>query len=301
MNNKPLLIFVHVPKTAGRSLHHVMFRQYADKHTHRINPVTPETLEAIRHWSPETKQSAEVIFGHFDYGMHAFFPERSGNIQYISFLREPVDRIISNYYYIKHRDKVHRLHGWVKDQSIREFLLDERNRAETTNSAVRQLSGVTQLYSSAYITLLKDTEPLPDNALELAKANVSNVFNVVGITELFDESLLVMSQTFGWKNLYYTKINVGKGKWRTDDEITPEVIDLIKEQNQLDLELYSFAKQRLQSTIAAQGNAFQNQLRQYQMRNKLVGPLLAGNYFRDLYGKLPAIVRKPIKQFILKI
>ena len=51
--------------------------------------------------------SCKIVTGHFKYGLHNFFRRKP---RYITFLREPLDRAVSHYYFIKDCDRKKYLH-----------------------------------------------------------------------------------------------------------------------------------------------------------------------------------------------
>jgi len=78
--------------------------------------------------------------------------------------------------------------------------------------------------------------------LERAQERISR-FAFVGIAERFDESLELLSHTFGWNTPSVAKaINVGTNRPH-DDEISQEAIDIIRENTKLDAALYETGKQ----------------------------------------------------------
>jgi hypothetical protein len=90
--------------------------------------------------------------------------------------------------------------------------------------------------------------------LDEAKRNVEEQFSVVGLTERFDESVVLLGQAFGWQNLVYEPVNV----WESPPpaELPPETLRRIEDENWLDRELYEFAKQRFARLVEGQGDDF---------------------------------------------
>ena len=80
--------------------------------------------------------------------------------------------------------------------------------------------------------------------LQNEKNNIVNLFSVVGITEEYDKFLQQLKKTFGWNMKYYEKRLVTKNR-PTINEISSDVLTIIKEANQMDIELYEFVKSRL--------------------------------------------------------
>lgn len=124
-----MIISVHVPKTAGTTLVHYLktyFSVFED-----YGPWQPTNLLKARlERSALVKKvdTYDCIHGHFPVMKYRFYP----NAQFITFVREPLERIISNYYFWK---KVYEIGNAGKDLylislfkkniSLNDFLFEE--------------------------------------------------------------------------------------------------------------------------------------------------------------------------------
>ena len=86
------LVFLHIPKAAGTSLREVIARQYP-----RNVQLTTERPIVL---SEEQRRSVRVLIGHVAYDACA---QVAAPVDVITMLRDPVQRIISLYYYIRRR------------------------------------------------------------------------------------------------------------------------------------------------------------------------------------------------------
>jgi hypothetical protein len=104
--------------------------------------------------------------------------------------------------------------------------------------------------------------------LERAKDNLRRHFTVVGVTERFDETLVLLKRVFGWRKdlLYYPK-NTRPDRLAIDS-IAPATRDSLLGWNELDLELYAFANRLLDERIASQGDDFRHELLELQARKQ---------------------------------
>ena len=109
--------------------------------------------------------------------------------------------------------------------------------------------------------------------LARAKNNLQEAFDVVGLAERFDETLLLLKNAFHWRHIFYVKLNVTRVRPQ-QNEVPPETQRLIQEHNQLDLELYRHAQELFTEQLHNQGTAFAQQLQSFQTRNRLLQPLL---------------------------
>ena len=109
--------------------------------------------------------------------------------------------------------------------------------------------------------------------LETAKKNLREHFSVVGLTEKFDETLLLLKSAFGWDKLFYAKQNVSRDK--TGKCLLAENNhDLIRKLNEYDLELYEYAVSLFNEQAAKQGPSFADEVREFKAKNKPYNPLL---------------------------
>jgi hypothetical protein len=105
--------------------------------------------------------------------------------------------------------------------------------------------------------------------LEIAKRNIEESFAVVGLTERFDETLILLHETFGWSRLHYVSANVAP---RQAVELPDDVRNLIEEHNQLDIELYRHAGERFDEAIRRYPT-FDEELTRFRRTNSLYRPL----------------------------
>jgi hypothetical protein len=65
---------------------------------------------------------------------------------------------------------------------------------------------------------------------------------VVGLTERFDETMLLLKKVYGWRMPFYERRNVGRHRLRKQD-LSADVIRQIAADNRLDVALYAYAQE----------------------------------------------------------
>jgi Galactose-3-O-sulfotransferase len=94
---------------------------------------------------------------------------------------------------------------------------------------------------------------------------VSRHFAVVGLSERFDESLLLIKRKLGWNRLpLYQKQNVAAHR---PPELPKHVLNTIRKHNELDYELYEWASERLQHELEQED--IQKELGKFRVANSL--------------------------------
>jgi len=214
---KKLIIFMHIPKTGGTTLNDIFKKSYAENEIYDHVP-----LEAMwNHFSQlkeEDKKEIKAISGHHFYGIHDLF---SKPYTYFTMMRNPIERVISLYYFLKTYPGYYEEN--MRNMSFEEYIdWDPQAR----NGQIHQICGQNSHLS-----------------LEKAKENLK-VFEVVGITEMFNESLLLLKNKFNWNNIEYVKENVTKSRPRIS-EVSTEIIKKIEKNNELDIELFEYIKSNL--------------------------------------------------------
>lgn len=258
--NQYPIIFTHVPRSGGTTLVSVMGRQYKkdDQFFFYVREKSGNTDEALAEFSnmPESRRmQMKLLQGHTSFGIHEDYKDYT----YITLLRDPVERVISYYYYIL-KLPGHYLHNILMANKMKlEGFADSGLSAELDNIQTRQISGIH----------LKSHEKCDRHMLETAKHNLISYYKIFGITERFDETLLLLRQHFGWNYPFYTPLNIIQNK-PGRDQITPRALALIEKTNSFDIELYTFAVEKFNQTINDKGPAFQRDLEKFRKYNRVI-------------------------------
>lgn len=215
-------IFFHIPKTAGSTFKQILMNEYAAGKRFEI-VVKDKVLmtDSFIQLPKKEKENLDLLYGHMKFGLHEYFDTR---VKYITLLRDPVKRVISNYYYLL-RSPFHVNYDYVKSNnlSLKEYVE----------------SGINPSLNNTYMKFVSNKDEVNDEIFDDVIQKMETHFSVVGITEYFDESILLMKHKLGWNKIPYyrsTNISTNKDKQRDFEELG----ELIREKNTYDIKLYNY-------------------------------------------------------------
>lgn len=222
------LIFLHIPKNGGMTLHAILNRVFK-KHTifdiKVINNTRLNTDEFIKLPSKK-RQQIKLLKGHMLFGLHQHL---SGPTNYITFLRNPEERLLSFYNYVKKRPQ-HRLYNTIFGNNLSFYdFITTVDAGDIHNAQIRWISG-----------LEHGTE---EDMLQQALINIEKHFSFVGLLEHYNASLITLSTLYGWGIPYYKKINVGTYK-KQGILIDDKTKNAIAKRNAGDLKLYQIIEKK---------------------------------------------------------
>lgn len=248
-----LLIFLHIPKTAGTTLGLILRNQYLPHATLRT-----DGYSQVAGLTPQQRRDMRLLLGHLPFGGHQYFSQPA---TYITLLRDPVERILSRYCHVlrdlQGGDPSHHPWPWeTRDLPLSDYL--RLGFGEKDNWQTRMLAGAAA--TSA------DSDACDRDIFEQAKRNLTTRFAVAGLTERFEESVVMLQRRFGWDLSYYVKENVGANRFdRT--HVPEDVMEVIQRQTRWDRELYAFAAARFEEQCAREGAGFSDAVRQLRQTN----------------------------------
>jgi len=254
------VIFLHIHKTAGMSLRGLFVKNYrgVPHFNTELKELSEEgwqkCLERIGRMPADDLERCRVFKGHMPFGLHKILP---GQAEYITFLRDPVKRVISHYR-MQCRKKVLPL-DLVIDPSQKDWNLGKHPIffRSLDNGQTRSIAGADLNLPFGACT---------EKHLHQAKSNLDRHFKFVGLTEQFDLSLLLLKRLCGWHWHFYVPDNRA-----ADDSIcfSPAVLKEIRDLNRFDYELYRYAQERFERLVDSYGLSLKTELALFRSGNYL--------------------------------
>lgn len=243
------LFFLHIPKTAGTTLTYILERHFDRK---EICPFYyPRELLGV---SPEVFDLYRYFRGHLHFEVMRKLLRRTPI--FITMLRDPVDRFISHYVYWQQNPEVigggeHNIEK-LRQMSLAEFAAaaDFGLNISSRNQQARLIATTLEAETlETWYDCFRKSIRTQSLDIELGKTRL-NEFAVVGLTERFQDSLFLLTYTFGWEPVTDVQnLNVTPNKPKRH-EVTPEIRERIAELNALDMELYRHAQQLFATRLA---------------------------------------------------
>ncbi|MBW4699200.1 MAG: sulfotransferase family 2 domain-containing protein [Aphanocapsa lilacina HA4352-LM1] len=300
---RPLVIFLHIPKTGGTTFETILKRAYGEDHVLAFDLAAINDAEGARR-ARQTARAAHrcsFIRGHFPMGLR-LHESIARPCTYITWLRDPIERMISEYHFIL-RYPPHPAHAPVhRDKmTLKDYLLSEW-AAGTDNYMTRFLCNQAPDARDADWTC-------SPAMLASARANLDRFFPVVALMERFDESLLLLQSHFGWRLPLYVKENVTHNRPPLADLPGP-TLQILQDLNRYDLSLYAHACGRFAGQLGAlDRDAFDRRLRGFRLLNRTYGRVRTGeqlyrglaerwhrsvNRYRAYEGKVRSTVKRAV-------
>jgi len=153
-------------------------------------------------------------------------------------LREPVNRVISHYYYIRTRD--HLVTYETANELDLEAYVRRPDEHDCSNIVTKILCGAFSEVNAYGLFPGDYGSGIPEEQwLGAAKKNLCECF-LFGIVEQFDESLARFCRLFGWPSEPYVSKRVNPYRPELCD-ISSSALMAIRKKNLLDIELYEYA------------------------------------------------------------
>jgi|LSQX01.2.fsa_nt_gb hypothetical protein len=219
-NPNKALLSIHIPKTAGSSFRYILTNWFGEKlYLHYFNERDSKIPE--KHiLAPRI-----CIHGHFNlkrgFGITQYYPQAK---QFIAFLRDPFEILISRYFYVKMREKVGVSFRNGKlislPDNVNEFLLKEVSNPDYSPNILDYFPEVVSSHN------YKDI--------------IDKYFIMIGFLDYYQQSVKCISNLLG-----FPAVDIPfKNKSERFDEINPFLKELFISEHKLEYETYKYAREK---------------------------------------------------------
>ena len=250
----PRLVFLHVPRTGGTTLHHHLAAHFAP------HEICPERFSRLDKYSPDQLEKWRFFSGHFNADEIRRIP---GPLFIVTILRNPIERLLSNYYFWKRQRpetiEKHRLDGprLIKGGSLADFLRSNHGGVldSTNNMMARRLAG--QVYAwpdggwrarigevGFEVTDLQLVHRALGNLLSFdAYGDISALQGIYArVAQVYDMPLLTSLERLNTREMIDAKMEAVQ-----TEEVTPEIQEILEKRTRLDSIVYNLALDHLRS------------------------------------------------------
>ena len=242
---------MHIPKCGGMSF----FSSLSETLGTNIVDLYDESPRSLGRFRLKMQDQSKMVYsGHFSFGLHEWLGR---DASYISFVREPISRMVSLYYYCipTFKGKFNPKRGVSIEQmrqnlNYPDFFLDfdqcltgdyspeaffSSKSPELDNGMVRRFSGKGM-----------SVQPCNESDFEMAKKVIETAFSFVGLTERFPESLARFSELYGINVLREKRVNTGNKARESvaTIEFSQDLLTRIKDMNRFDIRLYDWISEK---------------------------------------------------------
>ena len=232
------VIFYHIPKTAGSSFLSAATANFPAEDLYIIDGAQvrhERSLAKFKNLSQARRDGIKFLLGHNSWGLDTFF---SHPCTYIAFLRNPFNRIVSEYYHLIGKPAY----------------LEDRVRFKMAGCSLAQYfeQGHIHWGHNVYVKMLLGIQQrdyaVTQHDYHRAAGILESRFACVGITERFDESLLLFNHVLGWSIKKYARRNTADN-YKREEVNCGELKAMCRELEQYDILLYGKFRERFEAAI----------------------------------------------------
>ena len=235
-----VVLFLHIPKAGGSTLGEYVYNQCRAQESYNDGQLDSGVAYLDYGFIKDSestipahvvdllgRRDLRAVIGHFWFGLHEHVKQPS---RYITILRDPVERVVSLYYFTKLQHTM----------SLEEFARNPPFR-EVDNDQTRRIAGVNPPVGEC-----------TQSTLETARENLRRYFAVVGTTERMTEVLAHLRTKLGWnRDVVSVRRNVNADR-PARGSLTQEAIKAVRERNELDYELWRYASDLFDEDVASE-------------------------------------------------
>lgn len=233
------LVFLHIPKTGGTSLHHHFAAHFAPEE------VCPERFSRLHRWSPEDLARYRYFSGHYNFDQIRLIP---GPLFIVTVLREPAERVLSSYYFWRRHTAEavvrHKLEGpaIAREGSMIDFLRNPHHEVQDSvnNTITRYLAGQVNVQQDLSYRYSAGSHGVPVSELEVLHRALGNLLaiDVVGFSNQLHDVYTRVALAFGMPRI--AALARLKTRTETDPDLEPVVEEALTPELRAEIERHTY-------------------------------------------------------------
>ena len=221
------ILFVHVPKSGGMSLYNALADAVGKRRSIRFYSASEEQKEKYLAMDEKSLRKHALISGHFSYPF--FLKKAISDYKPITLIRDPIDRELSAYFYMKTHQE-HPMYDRLKKVDLYEFV-NRRLKRTQGNRHCHQLCG--------------------EGTFEAAKKVIDENYYLVSTVEYMNEFCQILQRNLGIEKIDIKRDNETLFRM-SRKELHPDLIDKIAQLNKEDIKLYNYVKTKFEREYLSQ-------------------------------------------------
>lgn len=227
--NSPVC-FMHIGKVGGHSISQELLSRFDLSEAVNASP------EQFDNFTPETFAGKRLVIGHYAYNHTLLLPPSRF---LFSIVREPVDRVLSNYWFLRAHADVEDTRAQQMIDLARRWPIEEFVRID--DPAVRQVADNHQTCFFAHDW--RHSDPVTEQDFSLAIAHLDD-FDLIGVHAAYDDSMQMLCTMLDWLPWPSdNRFNTTASRVATD-ALSPSVRRQLEELNRFDVALYQEVHRR---------------------------------------------------------
>jgi len=220
------ILFTHIPKTAGSSLHHSLFGENIPNKQARQSRGLKDLITE--------RSTFQYLHGHYPYGVHKIAPVTSS--RYFVVLRDPVERALSFYHDVLYKRGRVNTHPSLEDARNHD-IVDFYRLPRYQNVQARFVAGMFFHKLGTYLSL----NGLKQVVYWTAKRNLLHAYEAFGLTQRYKETAGLFARKLGWSYQSSEKRYKTVPDRPTTADLTVEQTQDLRRLNAIDMALYKTA------------------------------------------------------------